>query len=109
MAKVGAAYRHALQPRLLVLVAVAALAAAWNQLNPDQALDAAHQGSLLGGFLMYKVPLVLLVADDNLPKVRAAGEAPLLPARAREVEALSAAISAAVTPLLVRSRTAITR
>ncbi|EFJ50235.1 hypothetical protein VOLCADRAFT_104055 [Volvox carteri f. nagariensis] len=69
MAKVGCAYRQALQPRLLVPVALAGLSAAYNQIvGPERALDLLHQGCLLGGFLSYKLALLIKLADDLTPK-----------------------------------------
>jgi hypothetical protein len=67
-AKLVAAYRHALQPRLLVPCGLALAMATWNQVS-GAPLDVIHEGCLLGGFLTYKVPLILKIADDNVPKV----------------------------------------
>lgn len=47
---------------------LAAAMAAFNRLT-DNSLDTLHEGCLLLGFLSYKVPLILRIADDNLPKV----------------------------------------
>ncbi|KXZ47348.1 hypothetical protein GPECTOR_36g71 [Gonium pectorale] len=72
LAKLGCAYRQALQPRLLVPVALAAGCAAYNRLvGPEASLDTLHQGCLLGGFLAYKLALVVKVADDLTPKTYA--------------------------------------
>ncbi|GLI61890.1 hypothetical protein VaNZ11_004402 [Volvox africanus] len=68
-AKVGCAYRQALQPRLLVPVSLAGLSAAYNQIaGPDGALDLLHQGCLLGGFLSYKLALLIKLVDELTPK-----------------------------------------
>jgi hypothetical protein len=54
-AKLAATYRHALQPRLLVLPGLAGAVAAWNAALPDAQLGPVEQGCLLGGFLSWKV------------------------------------------------------
>ena len=56
-AKLFAAYRHALQPRLLVLPGLLASAAAFNATlaGPEGQLGLVEQGCLLGGFLSWKV------------------------------------------------------
>ncbi|KAF5837044.1 hypothetical protein DUNSADRAFT_4924 [Dunaliella salina] len=73
--KLLAAYWHALKPRLLVPVALAALGWAGHQavsVSPEgmeePLLDSFHQACLLLGFLCYKVPLFLRVGDANVPK-----------------------------------------
>lgn len=70
-----AAYWYALNPRLLVPVALAALGWAGHQavsVSPEGVeeplLDSFHQACLLLGFLCYKVPLFLRVGDANVPK-----------------------------------------
>ncbi|KAG2497196.1 hypothetical protein HYH03_004785 [Edaphochlamys debaryana] len=69
VAKVGAAYQQALRPRLLVPVAVAVLAAAYNLVAPEEArLDLLHQGCLLLGFLAYKMALLIKLVDELTPK-----------------------------------------
>ncbi|GLC49332.1 hypothetical protein PLESTB_000207600 [Pleodorina starrii] len=68
-AKLGCAYRQALQPRLLVPVALAGLGAAYNRVaGPEASLDLVHQGCLLGGFLSYKLALLIKLVDDLTPK-----------------------------------------
>lgn len=55
-AKLLAAYRTALQPRLLVLPALLAAAAAYNAAaGPEDQLGLVEQGCLVGGFLSWKV------------------------------------------------------
>lgn len=57
-AKLLAAYRTALQPRLLVLPALLAAAAAYNAVaGPEGQLGLVEQGCLVGGFLSWKVRL----------------------------------------------------
>lgn len=51
--KIVAAYRAALRPRLLVLVALVGAAAAYSSLAP-QPLNGLQASALLGGFLTYK-------------------------------------------------------
>ncbi|PRW33204.1 hypothetical protein C2E21_7817 [Chlorella sorokiniana] len=67
-AKVAAAYRQALQPRLLVLPGLLAAAAAWNAAYPEDALGLVEQGCLVGGFLSWKIALVLKIYEDLKPK-----------------------------------------
>ncbi|KAI7842538.1 hypothetical protein COHA_003775 [Chlorella ohadii] len=67
-AKVAAAYRQALQPRLLVLPGLLAAAAAWNAAFPEDALGPVEQGCLVGGFLSWKIALVLKIYEDLKPK-----------------------------------------
>lgn len=71
-AKVGAAYRAALRPRLLVLVGLAGLVAAYNAAAPEP-LPLVYEGCVLGGFLSYKVALLVKLADDLTPKVTGDG------------------------------------
>lgn len=68
LAKLGAAYRAALRPRLLVLVGVAALIAAYNKAAPEP-LPLVYEGCILGGFLSYKVALLVKLFDELSPKV----------------------------------------
>jgi hypothetical protein len=68
LAKIGAAYKQALTPRLLVPVGLIAAAAAWNQLLPDYTLSLVDQGCMLGGFLSYKIALILKIYDDLKPR-----------------------------------------
>lgn len=68
-AKVGAAYRTALRPRLLVLVGLAAALGAYNAAAPEP-LPVVYEGCLLGGFLSYKVALLVKLFDELTPKVR---------------------------------------
>jgi len=51
--KIVAAYRAALRPRLLVLVALVGAAAAYSSLAPEP-LNGLQASALLGGFLTYK-------------------------------------------------------
>ncbi|KAL4439962.1 hypothetical protein ABPG75_002963 [Micractinium tetrahymenae] len=68
-AKLFAAYRTALQPRLLVLPALLAAAAAYNAAAaPEDQLGLVEQGCLLGGFLSWKVALVLKIYEDLKPR-----------------------------------------
>lgn len=67
-AKLVAAYQQALRPRLMVPFLLAVLMAAYNK-NSEQPLELLYQGCLLGGFLSYKIALILKIADDNAPKV----------------------------------------
>lgn len=47
--------RHALRPRLLVLVGLVAAIPAYGAAFPDEPLTLVEQGCLVGGFLAYKV------------------------------------------------------
>lgn len=68
-AKLLAAYRTALQPRLLVLPALLAAAAAYNAVaGPEGQLGLVEQGCLVGGFLSWKVALVLKIYEDLKPR-----------------------------------------
>lgn len=67
-AKVVAAYRQALKPRLLVPVALATCMGLYNALAPEP-LETLYEGCLLLGFLTYKFGLVSKVVDDLMPKV----------------------------------------
>lgn len=68
-AKLLAAYRTALQPRLLVLPGLLAAAAAYNAAaGPEDQLGLVEQGCLLGGFLSWKVALVLKIYEDLKPR-----------------------------------------
>lgn len=69
-AKILAGYLQALRPRLLVPVGLAAMSGAVNlAAGPGQGLDLLHQGCLLGGFLAYKVALLIKLIDELTPKV----------------------------------------
>lgn len=68
-AKWLASYRHALQPRLLVLISLFGAIAAYNSAFPEQPLSLIEEGCLIGGFLSYKVALILKVYDDLKPKI----------------------------------------
>lgn len=68
-AKVAAAYQKALQPRLLVLVSLPLLVVVYNKVS-DEPLPLLYEGCLLGGFLSYKLALLLKLIDDLTPKVR---------------------------------------
>lgn len=68
IAKLFAAYRNSLNPRLLVPVGLVAGCAAWNAAFPDFHLGIVEQGCLLGGFVSYKIALVLKIYDDLKPR-----------------------------------------
>lgn len=68
IAKLAAAYQQALTPRLLIPVGLVAACAAWNSAFPDMYIDVVNQGCLIGGFLSYKIALVLKVYDDLKPR-----------------------------------------
>jgi hypothetical protein len=70
-AKLTAAYQQALKPRLLVLVAMAATLGAYNQFA-EEPLPLVYQGCTLGGFLSYKIALLLELFQQNTVKVRGA-------------------------------------
>lgn len=64
--KIFAAYRAALKPRLLVLVALAAAVAAYNSLAPEP-LNGLQSGALFGGFFTYKAgQLVSFLAQKSV-------------------------------------------
>lgn len=67
-AKLGAAYRQALNPRLLVPAGLLGACAAWNAAFPEFPLGVVEAGCALGGFWSYKVALVLKVYDDLKPR-----------------------------------------
>lgn len=67
LAKLAAAYYHALQPRLLVPFAMALLATAYNRIS-DQPLDLFYEACLLGGFLSYKIGLLFKLVGELTPK-----------------------------------------
>lgn len=78
-AKLLAAYRTALQPRLLVLPGLLAAAAAYNAAaGPEDQLGLVEQGCLLGGFLSWKVR----PAARTLPASGACGATSVLFAKA---------------------------
>ncbi len=66
----AAAYQQALRPRLLVPVAMAALLGAIN-LVAEEPLPLVYQGCALGGFLSYKIALLLETFQQNSLKVGA--------------------------------------
>eukprot|EP00798_Chlamydomonas_sp_ICE-L_P006597 gene6596-3253_t len=67
LAKWAASYYHALKPRLLIPVALAAGMAAYAQATGEP-LSNVYEGGLLLGFLSYKGSLISMVAEDLLPK-----------------------------------------
>jgi hypothetical protein len=71
VAKLIAAYRHALSPRLLIPAALIAGAAAWNAAAaPADQIGLLEQGCALGGFASYKVALLLKTYDDLKPRAK---------------------------------------
>jgi hypothetical protein len=68
LAKIGAAYRMSFNPRLLVLIGLLGGCAAWNANFPDMQLSAVTVGCALGGYLSYKVALILKIYDDLKPR-----------------------------------------
>lgn len=62
-----ASYFHALRPRLLVPISLAALMAAYNTIA-EVPLNGFCETSLLLGFLSHKVALLLKIVDDVSPK-----------------------------------------
>ncbi|KAG2452284.1 hypothetical protein HYH02_003308 [Chlamydomonas schloesseri] len=69
VAKLLAAWRQALNGRLLVPVGLAVAGAGYNALaGPEAQLDLLHQGCLLGGFLSYKLALLIKLVDELTPK-----------------------------------------
>ncbi len=66
--------RHALQPRLLILVGLVAGINAYNAAFPEQPLSLVEEGCLVAGFLSYKVrglhflrlALVLLMLQSSM-------------------------------------------
>ncbi|KAI8476345.1 MAG: hypothetical protein J3K34DRAFT_401981 [Monoraphidium minutum] len=66
-AKVFAAYRAALRPRLLVPVGLAAAVAAYNAIADDP-IPLLYSGCMLGGFLAYKGALLTKLLNELLPK-----------------------------------------
>lgn len=73
-ARVAVAYSQSLRPRLLSLVGLAAAVYAYN-VNADllgaRPLTLIEQGAVLGGFLSFKVALILQVYDELKPKFEA--------------------------------------
>lgn len=67
-AKLVAAYRSALRPRLLVLIGLAALMGLYNRAAAEP-LPLVYEGCVLGGFLSYKLALLVKLFDDLTPKV----------------------------------------
>ncbi|GAB4823706.1 hypothetical protein N2152v2_010752 [Parachlorella kessleri] len=74
VAKWLASYRHALKPRLLVLVGLVAGMAAYNAAFPEQPLSLVEEGCLVAGFLSYKVALLQKVYDDLKPRAMTADQ-----------------------------------
>jgi hypothetical protein len=68
LAKIGAAYRMSFNPRLLVLIGLLSGCAAWNANFPDMQLNMVDVGCVLGGYLSYKVALILKIYDDLKPR-----------------------------------------
>jgi hypothetical protein len=68
LAKIGAAYRMSFNPRLLVLIGLLGGCAAWNANFPDMKLGMVEQGCLIGGYLSYKIALILKIYDDLKPR-----------------------------------------
>ena len=66
-----ASYYHALRPRLLVPISLAALMAGYNVIA-ETPLTGFQEAGLLLGFLSHKVALFLKVADEVAPKVGSA-------------------------------------
>ncbi len=66
----AASYYHALRPRLLVPVTLAASMAAFNALNAEGPLSGYQELALLLGFLSHKVALLVKAAAELSPKVR---------------------------------------
>ncbi len=64
----AAAYQQALKPRLLLPVAMAALLGVYN-LVAEEPLALVYQGCALGGFLSYKLALLLETFEQNSLKV----------------------------------------
>lgn len=73
VAQLFAAYQHALQPRLLVPVALGLTVWAYNQANAEYPLGTVDMGCMLLGFLSYKGALVLELVQDLAPKVGGTG------------------------------------
>lgn len=67
-AKLIAGYRQSLTPRLLIPVGLVAGCAAWNTLVPEFQLSIVDEGCMLGGFLSFKIALVLKIYDDLKPR-----------------------------------------
>lgn len=67
--KLGYAYRSSLNPRLLVPITLVLLTGLWNQkFADDYHLGIVEQGCLIGGFLSYKIALILKLYDDLKPR-----------------------------------------
>lgn len=67
VAKLGAAYYHALRPRLLVPVSLALLVWGFEQASGME-VPLLYKGCLLAGFLSYKGALVVKLVQDLTPK-----------------------------------------
>ena len=63
----AASYYHALRPRLLVPISLAAIMAAYNS-SAEVPLSGMEESSLLLGFLSHKVALLIKVVDEVSPK-----------------------------------------
>lgn len=71
-AKLAAAYRKALQPRLLVPIGLGCLIGVYNRVTGDTA-PVLYSGCLLLGFLSYKLALITKLVSDLAPKVGVGG------------------------------------
>lgn len=71
IARAGASYSHSLQPRLLCLIGLVAAMALYNanaESLGSRPLTLIEQGAAVGGFLSYKVALILQVYEELKPK-----------------------------------------
>jgi hypothetical protein len=68
IARLVAAYVQALSPRLLIPASLVGIIWIWDTSLPEFQLNLAEQGCMIGGFLSYKVALVLKVYDDLKPR-----------------------------------------
>lgn len=69
IAKIGAAYRMSLNPRLLILIGLVVATHVWNYFFQDEYhLGMVEKGCLVGGFLSYKMALILKIYDDLKPR-----------------------------------------
>lgn len=68
LSKLGAAYRQSLNPRLLIPVGLVAGCVTWNATFPDIQISVVDEGCLIGGFLSYKIALILKIYDDLRPR-----------------------------------------
>lgn len=67
-AKLAAAYQKALTPRLLVPLALGCMMGVYSKATGERP-DLLYSGSMLLGFLSYKVALIVKLVDDLTPKV----------------------------------------